>query len=111
VERYVKHATGENGTTITQDGFLPRQWYNTKKDGGAMMSNKPFNSRKYQGQLDRDLVIGAILILLIIGGGLIAVFWGNSAFFTALICFALSGGLIAVLWLFLKLLEWASRDR
>lgn len=71
---------------------------------------RPFNSRKYQGQLERELILGGILITLLIGGGLIAFFWGGSAFVTALSCFALAGGLIAVLWLFLKLLEWFARD-
>jgi len=71
---------------------------------------RPFNSRKYQGQLERELIIGGILITLLVGGGLIAFFWGNSALLTALSCFALMGGLIAVLWLFLKGLEWVTRD-
>ncbi len=74
-------------------------------------SGPEFNSRKYQGQLERELIIGAILIFIFVGGGLIAFFWGGSAFVTALGCFTLAGGLIACLWLFFKVLEWIARDR
>ena len=71
--------------------------------------DKPFNSRKYQGQLERELILGGILITLIVGGGLIALFWGGSAFATAMGCFAVAGILIAGLWLFLKVIEIAAR--
>ncbi|MBI5305876.1 MAG: hypothetical protein HY868_27355 [Chloroflexi bacterium] len=71
---------------------------------------RPFNTRKYQGQLERELIVGGILITLIVGGGLIAFFWGGSALITALGCFALTGGLIVLLWLFFKGLEWIARD-
>ncbi len=77
------------------------------------MSPKPkptFNSRKYQGQLERELIIGGIVITLIIGGGLIALIWGLQTFLSALVVFALTLGVIGLVWLFLKLLEIASRE-
>ena len=46
-----------------------------------------------------------IAITLVVGGGLIALIWGSTAFFTAIGCFALVLALIAGIWLFLKLLE------
>ena len=77
------------------------------------MSQKPdksFNSRKYQGQVERELIVGAILITLIVGGGLIALIWGREAFFTALAFFIGALLLAGLVWGFLKALEIMSRD-
>jgi hypothetical protein len=77
------------------------------------MSQKPdksFNSRKYQGQVERELIVGAILITLIVGGGLIALIWGREAFFTALAFFIGALLLAGLVWGFLKVLEIMSRD-
>ncbi len=77
------------------------------------MNKKPsqvFNSRKYQGQLERELIIGGILVGLVVGGGLINLIWGSTVFFSALGFFVLFLGAIAIVWLFLKLLEIVSRD-
>ena len=72
--------------------------------------DKPFNSRKYQGQVERELIVGAILITLIVGGGLIALIWGRDAFFTALAFFIGALLLAGLVWGFLKVLEIISRD-
>ena len=72
--------------------------------------DKPFNSRTYQGQVERELILGGILIGIVVGGGLIALIWGGTVFFSAMGCFALTLGLVAVIWLFLKVLEIVSRD-
>ncbi len=71
---------------------------------------RPFNSRRYQGQIERELIIGGILITIVLGGGLIALIWGGGAFVAALGCFALGLGLIGAIWLVLKVIEIASRD-
>ena len=71
---------------------------------------KVFNSRTYQAQLERELIIGGVLVGCIVGGGLIALIWGIAALFTALIVLGFFLGLIAIMWLFLKLLEVVSRD-
>ncbi len=71
---------------------------------------QPFNSRKYQGQIERELILGGILITIIVGGGLIALIWGGTAFFTALGCFGMALALIGGIWLFLKVIELVSRD-
>lgn len=72
--------------------------------------DKVFNSRTYQGQVERELIFGGILVGCIVGGGLIALIWGSAALFTALIVLGFFLGLIAIVWLFLKLLEVVSRD-
>ncbi len=55
-------------------------------------------------------MLGAVLIAVIVGGGIIALMWGRDAFFAALGCILLAVGVGGVIFLFLKLLEIASRD-
>ncbi|MCL4396392.1 MAG: hypothetical protein M1482_16590, partial [Chloroflexi bacterium] len=62
---------------------------------------KPFNSRTYQGQIERELVVGGMLVGLVVGGILIAVIWGTTVLFGALGIFALFLGLVFAVWLFL----------
>ncbi len=78
-----------------------------------MPDNKPskiFDSRKYQGQIERELILGGILITLVVGGGLIYLIWGQQPFIAAMGCFALIGVLIVIIWGFLKIIEIASRS-
>lgn len=78
-----------------------------------MSPKKPtqsFNSRKYEGQLNGELILGAIIITIVVGGGIVALLWGRDAFLTAVACVALGVALGGVLWLFLKVLEIVSRD-
>jgi hypothetical protein len=70
-----------------------------------MSKNIP-DSRSYQSRLERELVIGALLIGLLVGIGLIYLFWGESAALTSLLCFALFLGIIAVVWGFLQVISW-----
>jgi hypothetical protein len=72
--------------------------------------SKSFDSRRYRGQVERELIVGGILITLIVGGGLIALFWGREAFFTALAFFVGALLLAGIVWGFLKLVEMAARD-
>lgn len=77
------------------------------------MARKPepsFNSRKYQGQLERELVYGGVVIGLVIGGGLIALIWGVPALLLALAVFLGFWILVGIIWGFLKLLELVTRD-
>lgn len=72
-------------------------------------SDKPFNSRTFRGQVERELIIGGIIVGVIVGGGLIALIWGIPAFFTALMCLGGFLVLVGIIWGFLKLLEMVSR--
>jgi hypothetical protein len=71
---------------------------------------RPFNSRTYQGKIERELILGGILITIFLGGGLIALIWGGGAFVAAMGCFALGLALIGAIWLVLKVIEIAARD-
>lgn len=72
--------------------------------------NRQFNSRTYRGKLERELIIGGIIVGVIVGGGMIALFWGVPAFFTALACLLGFFVLVGIVWGFLKLVEIISRD-
>jgi CHASE2 domain-containing sensor protein len=78
-----------------------------------MSSHRPkpsFDARRYRGQVERELIVGGILITLVVGGGLIALLWGAEAFFVALMCFISALLLASVVWGVLKLIEMVSRD-
>ena len=72
--------------------------------------DKQFNSRTYQGQLERELIVGGIIVGVVVGGGVIELIWGSTVFLSAMGCFVLTLGLVAIIWLFLKGLEISSRD-
>ena len=73
-------------------------------------SQNTFDSRKYQGRLERELVFGGVVVGLVIGGGLIALIWGIPALFVALLCFLGFWLMVGLIWGFLKLLEIFTRD-
>lgn len=70
------------------------------------MSKNIRDSRSYQSSLERELIIGALLIGLVVGVGLIYLFWGESAALTSLLCFALFLVIVAVVWGFLRVISW-----
>lgn len=62
--------------------------------------------RKYRQQTIFRLIIGALILLFIVGGGLIYIIYGPQSAITAILC--LTGSLIPVasVILILKLLDW-----
>jgi protein-S-isoprenylcysteine O-methyltransferase Ste14 len=68
------------------------------------------NMRRFRRQSDQKYLILVILTLVLVGGGLIAVILGPTAFLTSLPCLLGGAGLILVPWLLLAAIEkW--RDR
>ena len=77
------------------------------------MTNKTknsFNSRTYQGKVERELIFGGVLVGLVVGGGLIWLFWGIAGLFVALLFFLGFWLMVGLIWGFLKLLEIITRD-
>ncbi len=72
--------------------------------------NKPTNLRELQRRTERNLIIGALVILFIVGGGLIWLLYGLEQALTAELCM---GGLLAlfggVYWLLVKLAKAISK--
>ena len=69
-------------------------------------SEPPTNMRELHRRTDRNLVIGGLVILFVVGGGLIWLLYGVEQALTAELCI---GGLLALFggmyWLILKLLK------
>ena len=75
------------------------------------MSPRPRDQRADEQAFQRELIAGGIVILVLVGGGLIALLWGVGPMLAALPCFGGALGLGLVLWLVLKVIEWAGRER
>ena len=71
---------------------------------------RAFDSRGYRGKIERELILGAVLIAIIIGGGIVAWMWGRDVFLATFGCIVLAVGVGGVIFLFLKFLEIISRD-
>jgi len=65
--------------------------------------------RAYARSTQRKLVLGAVLLFLLVGTGLIAFFQGSQAIFGALLCFAAVLIPVALVFLGLQLIDWAAR--
>ena len=68
--------------------------------------NRADNPRAYQKQLERELVIGGVIVGLIFGIGGIYFFWGATPALTSLACFVLFLGVVALVWGLLTLMSW-----
>jgi hypothetical protein len=69
----------------------------------------PTNMRELQRRTDRNLILGGLVILFVVGGGLIWLLYGVEQALAAELCM---GGLLALFggtyWLMLKLLKTLS---
>ncbi len=68
------------------------------------------DSRAFQRQLERELIVGGLIIGAVVGIGLILLIWGQTAALTALACFGLFLGLVAVVWLILAGFAWLGKE-
>lgn len=68
--------------------------------------NRIDNPRAYQRQLERELVIGGVIVGTIVGVGGIYFLWGGPAAVTSLLCFVLFLGVVALVWGLLTLASW-----
>ncbi|MDD2695121.1 MAG: hypothetical protein PHD58_04275 [Anaerolineales bacterium] len=65
--------------------------------------------RRYARQTNTRLIVGAILLLFVVGLGLIALFYGPGAAGMGLVCLFLGLAPLVLIWLALSLIEWAAR--
>jgi hypothetical protein len=68
--------------------------------------NRIDNPRAFQSQLERELVIGGVIVGLVVGIGLIYLIWGATPALTALACFVMFLGVVALVWGLLTLAAW-----
>jgi len=68
--------------------------------------NKPTNMRELRQRTDRNLIVGALVILFVIGGGLIWLLYGPDQAIMAELCM---GGLLvffgAIYWLIVRIMK------
>jgi hypothetical protein len=71
----------------------------------------PTDYRAYRRKTDRDLALAVIVMLVGVGGALIALIYGGGAAVLGLVCLLGGAGLFGLVWLILSLLErWANRE-
>ena len=71
-----------------------------------------FDPQRHRRQTQSQLVLAGLLILLVVGGGLVWLFYGRAAALTAVTCVLSVGAVFGLLWLLLGLLgRWAGDDR
>ncbi|MFC2029724.1 hypothetical protein ACFLWA_03240 [Chloroflexota bacterium] len=76
-----------------------------------MKENRPFTPDRHHRQTQIRLAIGGLLIMLIVGGGLVWLFYGSTTAITAVLCLLAGAGVFGLLWLILSLLErWVKDD-
>ncbi|HAD06079.1 MAG TPA: hypothetical protein DCE76_02860 [Anaerolineaceae bacterium] len=68
--------------------------------------------RRYARQTTIRLIIGAILLIFLVGGGLILYFYGSGALAMGILCFITGLTPVVLIVLILTLLEWiVKRER
>jgi|GEM_PF-538443 hypothetical protein len=78
----------------------------TKPPADPLHTHPPTNTRELRRRTDRNLTIGALVILFVVGGGLIWLLYGIEQALMAEVCM---GGLLLVFagayWLIVKILK------
>jgi hypothetical protein len=65
--------------------------------------------RHYARQTNSRLVFGGVVLLFVLGGGLIYLFYGARAAMLGFICLALGLTPLLIIWLALAFIEWISK--
>jgi hypothetical protein len=74
--------------------------------------DRSFSPLRHSQQTQSRLALGGLLILLVVGGGLVWLFYGRAAALTAVTCILSVGAVFGLLWLLLGLLgRWAGDDQ
>ena len=70
------------------------------------MPDKEFNSRKYPAQTTRHLVVGAIILILLVGLAFVWFRLGQGAVLFTIGTFAVIGLAVGLVWLVLTFIGW-----
>lgn len=79
-------------------------------EGEVKREERSFSPQRHRRQTRARLVLGGMLVLLLVGGGLVWLFYGRAAAFTAVLCLLGAAAVMALLWLILTLLEKWVKD-
>jgi hypothetical protein len=81
--------------------------------GRIGVRNRPrsFDPRRHWRETEIRLILGGIGLLIVVGGGLVWVFYGRAAAFTTVACLLVAVLVLGLLWLVMSLLErWVRED-
>jgi hypothetical protein len=70
--------------------------------------SKPTNYRQHRARTDRNLWLGFFALLFLVGGGLIALFYGGSAAAVGVVCIAGGAALAGLVMLVMAGIGWLS---
>ena len=71
-------------------------------------TRRSFDPRRHMQQTQTRLVVAGLALLIIVGGGLVWLLYGDVAAVSAISCLFVAAGLVGLLWLILAVLEkWA----
>lgn len=74
-------------------------------------ARRSFDPRRHSQQTQGRLIVAGLALLIIVGGGLVWLLYGNIAAVSAVACLLVAVGLVGLLWLILSLLEkWVKED-
>lgn len=62
--------------------------------------------RRYTQQTNLRLFLGVLIVILLVGDGMIYVFYGRGAALTGLLCIFAGLAPLGLIWAFLRLLDW-----
>jgi hypothetical protein len=65
--------------------------------------------RKFARQTNSRLILGGLALLVLVGDGLIYLFFGDRAAITGLICFSIGLAPLVLIWTVLWLVGWIAR--
>ena len=79
-------------------------------DSESPSPRPPTDYRAYHRKTDRNLAIAVVVMLVGVGGALIAFIYGGGAAILGIVCLLAGAGLFGLVWLILTLMErWADR--
>ena len=71
-------------------------------------TRRSFDPRRHMQQTQARLIVAGLALLIIVGGGLVWLLYGDVAAVSAVSCLLVAVGLVGLLWLILTVLEkWA----
>jgi hypothetical protein len=76
-----------------------------------MTSRPPTDTRKQQARFNRTLGLMVLFVLVVVGGGLITLFYGPQAGLLGVVCLFAGAATIGLIWLIYTLIgRWANAE-
>ena len=103
-------ATTARTTPTRPTGESTCRWCGVDAPMSGSRQRPPSDYRQLRRETERRQLYAVIAVLVLLGGGLIALIWGPGAAITGVACLILGAGLIVGLWLLLTVIERWTED-